>query len=358
MKWTFISTGLAKFNADYAFIKPLGGMESSVCYLMNSLINLGEEVEFYQQNGESLTINNIQHHNLYKFENLESIKSDICVFFGESKDIVKIKKIIKKTPLIFWIHHSYDQPLILNLKNDEIIKNLTAIIFISNWQKSTFVYNYKLLNIKTNVIGLGITPDFEKMFSDLDEFKSKKERCLGIYSSAPYRGLDILYESSKILREEILINIFSSMNTYSEGDERYLDLFNNIKTSSKFNYLGSVNKNKLAQYFKLTSFLTYPSIFEETFCVTLLDALAAGIEPIITNLGALKEISLGYGRILNLESDNLIKDYANIIDTSIKNKNNNFDLWCSERFSHVKMVNSNYNWKKKAAEWINFAKSL
>lgn len=80
MKWTFICTGLPPFNSNTASLKMLGGIESSCCYLMNELVNLKQEVEFFCQGGVSSMIDNIKHFALDNFEELEQINSDICIF--------------------------------------------------------------------------------------------------------------------------------------------------------------------------------------------------------------------------------------------------------------------------------------
>lgn len=357
MKWIFISTGFPPFNVSTPSEKSLGGIESSCCYLMNELINLEQKVEFYCQGGVETTINNIQHFSLNNFEELKLIDSDVCIFIGHTADIIPIKKSIKNIPLIFWVQHSHDQPGVSLLKNPETVKNLSGIIFVSDWQELSFINYFKLSNIKTNVIGNGITPNFRGQFLNLEDFKIKKKNTRGIYASTPFRGLEVLYESSFHLNEKIIIDVFSSMKTYSLDDnEKFQILFDKIKKNNRFNYLGSVNKKILAENFSFASFLTYPSIFAETFCITLLDSLAVGIEPIITDLGALKETSLRYGRFLSLDNDNFILNYANLINEAIKNKDKNFDEWCNKQYNQMIDVNLNHNWTKKAEKWIDIIK--
>ena len=104
--------------------------------------------------------------------------------------------------------------------------------------------------------------------------------------------------------------------------------------------------------------MTYPSTFAETFCITLLDALAAGLEPIITDLGALKETSNGFGRIISLNSENFIKDYANLVNISVEEKNKNFKKWCTKQYQQSLTINKNHQWKKKSNQWIDLVKML
>jgi glycosyltransferase involved in cell wall biosynthesis len=95
------------------------------------------------------------------------------------------------------------------------------------------------------------------------------------------------------------------MKVYKQDqeDKKYSQLYQNISHSKKFKYFSSVNKKELAKAHINKSFLTYPSFFAETFCITLLDSLAAGLEPIITDLGALKETSNGFGKLLPINNN-------------------------------------------------------
>ena len=148
------------------------------------------------------------------------------------------------------------------------------------------------------------------------------------------------------------------MNIYKSEDKFFQPLFEVLKKNEIFEYNPSVPKSVLADQFKSASFLTYPSTFAETFCITLLDSLASGMEPIITDLGALKETSNNFGKIINLTHANFDKIYAEEIDKSIKFKNQNFDLWCMERFSQIENIKKKYNYINIAKKWVEIIKKI
>ena len=179
MKWTFISTGFPPFNINTVQESLLGGLESSCCYLMNELIRLEQKVEFYCLGGTHTNINNIEHYSLNNFKELETVNSDICILIGHTADIVPIKKSIKNIPLIFWDHHPHDQPIVVFFRNPETLKSLSGIIFVSDWQELAAINYFKLSNIKTCVIGNGITPNFRNQFKNFEDFKIKKQKEIG-----------------------------------------------------------------------------------------------------------------------------------------------------------------------------------
>jgi len=361
MKWGFLSLGYGAYDAESPYKSLLGGTQSSVVFLMEHLRSLGENITFWNVGIANSNLKGIKHINI-DTNNLEKINEediDILIFIGVSRTVPKIKKCLKKNiPLIFWAHHSYDQPAMQGLKDQENIKNISAIIFVSDWQELSVIAHLNLYNIKTSVIENGISPPFENLFKDLEEFKDKKKELVGCYASTPFRGLKELLESSKFINFPIKIKVFSSMKIYNMPDHDYEELYSQLKRSDKFIYYGSINKPELALEFRSSSFLTYPSTFEETFCITCIDSLASGMRPILTDLGALKETSNGFASFLINKKISFHEDYANLINEEINIKQNNYDLWCENRFNQIQIINEKYNYKNIAQKWINIIKNL
>jgi glycosyltransferase involved in cell wall biosynthesis len=358
MKLGFLVLKIPTFNANTPYTEPLGGIESSTIFLMENLVKINEDISFYSENTSDEIIRGIKHFNLKNLEDINSQKFDALIYIGSAIFIPNLKKYIKKTPIIYWTQHSYDQPAMAGLKNQQILKNLSSIIFISDWHEMSSIAHLNISNIKTYIIENGITPHFENLFKDLEDFKNNKKETIGIYASTPFRGLETLYKSSQYINEKIKIKVFSSMSIYKREDKIFQPLFEALKKNEMFEYNGSVSKSILADQFKSASFLTYPSTFAETFCITLLDALASGIEPIITDLGALKETSNNFGKIINLNQPNFDKIYAEKINESIKFKNNNFNSWCVEKFSQIEEVKKKYTYINIAKKWVEIIKKI
>ena len=360
MKWHFVSIGLTEFNINSVNERPIGGVESSLCFLMNSLNQINEEIHFWNQSGNEGIIKNISHYKLSNLERLSEIGEDIVIYIGNTKHLPSLRKNInQKIPILLWTQHSHDQPSALPLKEKEIIKNLDGIVFVSEWQKINHINYFDIDETPSYCIGNGITPSFCNMFTSIDNFKENKLKNFGIYSSTPFRGLEKLYQSSRYIKEDIIIDIYSSMKVYKQDqeDKKYSQLYEKISNSKKFKYFSSVNKKELAKAHINKSFLTYPSFFAETFCITLLDSLAAGLEPIITDLGALKETSNGFGKLLPI-NNNFLQEYARSLDESINNKKLNFEKWCEKQYKQCLFINENYTWEKKAEQWLDLIKTI
>jgi hypothetical protein len=58
------------------------------------------------------------------------------------------------------------------------------------------IAHLNISNIKTYIIENGITPHFENLFKNLEDFKNNKKETIGIYASTPFRGLEALYKAT------------------------------------------------------------------------------------------------------------------------------------------------------------------
>ena len=100
----------------------------------------------------------------------------------------------------------------------------------------------------------------------------------------------------------------------------------------------------------------YPSIFEETFCASALEALAAGVHVITNNYGALYETCAEWPVYVNY-SDNYLQMAK---DTAVAIKVASQYLHEDHIQEHLeeqqKFYKRFYSWDKKSNEWENFLK--
>ncbi len=100
----------------------------------------------------------------------------------------------------------------------------------------------------------------------------------------------------------------------------------------------------------------YPSIFEETFCISLLECMAAGLYCITTNLGALYETGAEFPMYIPVDKDYkaLASKFGYGIEAASQTLHNN------QIFNHLDCqsayANSYYNWNKIGRQWETFLK--
>lgn len=363
MNWAFICKGLKPFDVTTIDNLPLGGTESALIYLMKTLVKLNHKIFFLADYIHDNKIQNIQQLNIRKLSKLKSYDIDVIVYVGVLTFIKIIKEENPKKPIIYWIPHAANQPSMTDLGKKETLNDIAGIVFLSNWQKKDFVNKFHLKEKKLSNIDYGISFEFQNMFKNFDDFKKSKDNNLGIYSSTPFRGLNVLLTSDNFIKKKnYSVDIFSSMATYREADDPYINLYNLIKKKKNFSLRGGVNKKILADNYKNKSFLFYPSTFAETFCSTTLDALAAGCDIITTNFGCLKETCMGYGTFLDIGANDTFEKfsekYAIMIENAIIKKEENTQEWFKKQFNQYLEINKKHSWDIKVHEWIKFISSI
>jgi GR25 family glycosyltransferase involved in LPS biosynthesis len=148
----------------------------------------------------------------------------------------------------------------------------------ANKKNTAEKYNYPLDKIKVIFNSVNVT-------NFIDEEKVKDSF---IYSSHPERGLDTLLELwyyIKDIKPNATLKVFCP---------KYgLDVFNRIY--SKLNlkdvhFIGNVDAKTLRREYSKAEYWFYPTQYEETFCITAVEAQLAGCKIITSPIGALPEI--------------------------------------------------------------------
>ena len=118
-----------------------------------------------------------------------------------------------------------------------------------------------------------------------------------MYTSMPDRGLDVLAMAAPHRPRQTHFDIYSAMRTYRIGEGGSVNSRDAAGRSRTANITGRSAKS-LAQAMKRAAFFAYPSTFDETFCISAAEAIAAGLKVIATDRGALRETTLGYADLI------------------------------------------------------------
>ena len=79
--------------------------------------------------------------------------------------------------------------------------------------------------------------------------------------------------------------------------DNYSALYQKAKETPQINYIGSLPQLQLAAALRKCSIFAYPNIFPETSCISVMEAMAAGLFVITSELGALPETCLNMAKI-------------------------------------------------------------
>ena len=256
---------------------------------------------------------------------------------------------------ILWQHLSYDQPNVRLMQDRKFVDSIDYFIYVSHWQYNKFREIYKIPEYKSFVI-----KNATHAFDTVEKQKDNKIKLL--YTSTPWRGLAVLIKSIEILnktREDFEVDIYSSTKIYgSKFDENEKDkfeaLFDKCKNTPNVNYLGYADNDSVRAAVQRSHIYAYPSIFEETSCLAVIEAMSAGCHVVTTNYGALPETCGEFATMIEFDSSgqNLIERYAETLNSVIDNYKNN--LYKDDLEMQIKYYNKNYSWETRIQEWKNF----
>ena len=80
------------------------------------------------------------------------------------------------------------------------------------------------------------------------------------------------------------------MSLYGPLNDPYLELYEDLKKLPNVEYSQAVDQEELVAHYQDAAFFIHPNIWEETFCVSMAEAMKSGCYPIITNIGALSKL--------------------------------------------------------------------
>jgi UDP-glucose:(glucosyl)LPS alpha-1,2-glucosyltransferase len=115
-----------------------------------------------------------------------------------------------------------------------------------------------------------------------------------VYTPTPHRGLSILakvFDNLCSKYDNLELDVFSSFALYgwTERDKEFESLYRFLLDHPKANYYGTVSNLEVREALKRAHIFAYPSIWTETSCLCLMEAMSAGLACVHSNLGALYE---------------------------------------------------------------------
>lgn len=230
---------------------------------------------------------------------------------------------------IAWTQQSYDIIESLNVVNQQ--DQFDQIICVSEWQKQMYIEKLKASAGTISVIQNGIVP--------IPEHKKPKGTCNLIYMSTPYRGLDVLLQAFQNI-DNAHLHVFSSMQIYGQSDKQYEYLYDFCRKHPKITYYGSVPHSELLSALTEMHIFAYPSTFEETSCISLLEALSAELSVVCPKYGALEETASGFANMYDYTNDKM--EHATVFSNHLQNAINSYDQ--DNHSKQKQFIDSHHDW--------------
>jgi len=280
MRFAFYAGNLTGFDALSLQEKPLGGTETGIIRLSEKLTELGHEVVVFngQENARSSKV---------KYQKQPEVEgSGPWDVFVSIRDWIPCFLNLEAKRRFFWSGDSYDQFPNFGLGDKRVAAKIDAFLTVSAWQAEQICSRSGFPPTKTFILKNGI----EESYFAGSETRGRKRL---IYSSTPYRGLEHLTRYLPVLKKihpDLETHIFSGYAVYGQPENEGLQkLRKALEAISGVTWHGNKMQKELAREFMKSSILFYPCQFEETSCITALEAMAAGCVPLSSKLGALPE---------------------------------------------------------------------
>ena len=257
---------------------------------------------------------------------------------------------------IIWQQLSYDQQNVALMSNPEFVKKVDCFVYVSNWSYEKFRVIFKTPEHKSLVIKNAIDP-IEYIPRDKGKFKL-------IYTSTPWRGLEVLLDAFELLnRDDVELDVYSSTiiygnGFYKENEPVFKGLFERAKNTKNVNYKGYAENREIRKAVQQAHIFSYPSVFEETSCIAAIEAGAAGCKMVTTNFGALYETCGEFATMVPYNSNKkaLAQNYARALNFTLNN------YWSEDSLEALQFQSQYYNkfysWEYRKQQWSSLFNSL
>jgi len=256
---------------------------------------------------------------------------------------------------ILWQKNSYDQP---NLQeffgNKERHKEYDWYVFNSHWNYEKFRYFFDIPTDRSMVIKNGIAK-FPKR-----KIYKKGQPIKILHHNTPWRGLNVLLRAmQEITDPNITLDVYSSTQVYGkefkkQNDDQFKPLYEQAKQLPNVNYIGYKPNEYILEHMTDYDLYVYPSIFEETSCVSAMEALAAGVHVITNNYGALYETCSEWPVYINYTEDYEQMALATAEAIRVAAKYLHEDYIQNHLENQQRFYKRFYSWEKKGQEWESF----
>jgi UDP-glucose:(glucosyl)LPS alpha-1,2-glucosyltransferase len=260
---------------------------------------------------------------------------------------------------ILWLHDCAGDP-----ESDKLLKNqgwrkFHLMVFVSNFQMQMYIAHYQLPWSRCMVIPNSIIPIKRETPWDGGEAETVRF----IYHTTPHRGLNILYSVFAKLAEthkDIHLDVYSSFDIYGWGERNkdYQNLFDAITSNEAMTYHGSVSNDEVRAAVAKAHVFAYPSIWCETSCLCLMEAMSAGLVCIHPNYGALYETAANWTVQYQFREDQ--NQHAAVLHGYLDNflQNRKSEALKAQLENQSAYANIFYNWDVRKNQWVDVIKGL
>jgi glycosyltransferase involved in cell wall biosynthesis len=310
--------------------EPLGGVESSVTFLVRELAKRGHQVSVHNRCEQAISCDGVEWIPLSR-----GLPEEADLYIANRADQL-IGQIPKARKSIFWIHNPANYLLKWRYLS-KLWRHRPTVVFIGNVHATTLP-NW-VPDGGRKVIPYGI-PD---MFRTADTASSAPAP-RAVFTSNPLRSLDWLLDlwatsiQPQIPKAEL--HIFSGPATYGDiGQAKATEMEKIFEQARRLKnkgvvLRGPVPKNQLIEELRKARVMLYRGDENETFCLAVGEAQALGVPAIVQPIGSVVE------RVIDGETGFVTTTDNAFADAAIKMLSDD-ELWQQQ---HLKALEKQRSW--------------
>lgn len=204
---------------------------------------------------------------------------------------------VNHKPKYILVHHScfeknvyYSGSEIRKISRKLILKyameHADRIVYVSEAGKKSFIENFKVDESKTRVVYNGISDDLIEIGKTNTPSFNGELRILYIGRLSKVKGVHLLISAVAKLSENYRIKV----KIVGDGEE-----LKNLKSQTNTLSLGDVVSFEGAtrdkeKYYRWANIFVYPSVWQEVFGISIVEAMAFGLPCVANNVGGIPEI--------------------------------------------------------------------
>lgn len=250
---------------------------------------------------------------------------------------------------VVWQQLNVNEEVTNAMADPKFVESIDQFVWVSHWQYQRFLDKYKVPAYKSIVIKNASQP--------CQWIPREQDKIKLVYTSTPWRGLDIIVEAFKMLgRTDVELDVFSSTQIYGPKFEEQTKgqfdwLWDQCRTTPGINYHGYQPNDVVRAAVKKAHIFAYPNTFEETSCISAIEALIAGCKVVTTDHGALPETCSEWATYVPYGPNRqiLATRYAYALNDAINSywSQNTQDVLKRQ----VEFYNGFYSWNTRMPEW-------
>jgi glycosyltransferase involved in cell wall biosynthesis len=355
------------YDAQTPYQEPMGGTESGLCYLSVALAARGHRVALYTGTSKPRVYQGVECCFNRSISREALAGCDAFVLSnGPAEACFDLRGILPpRCRLILWTQHATTERALSELRRPEVRAGWDAIVCVSQWQAAEMRREFGLNSDQVAVLRNAVAPAFMNLFPDADALaRAKSAAPVLAYTSTPFRGLRVLlWLFSQVHRydQRVQLRVYSSMKVYGEDESKdsFSWLYAMSRATPGVEYIGSLAQPMLAESLKSNLILAYPNTFPETSCIAAMEAMAAGLFVVSSDLGALPETTMGMGLLVppaRNEQDipEFARRYAERLMEALEQIRRDPGSFWAARWEQIRAVTTQCTWPIRAAEWEQF----